>query len=95
MRGRERRQAVNPYLPSYEYVPDGRYYLYYAFDFMGRMGVAGFKYFSLGEAAQLPVEMGGEEKTVTAAFQAENGVYPLFFGYFGDGSVDFLSFTLS
>ena len=26
---------------------------------------------------------------------AENGVYPLFFGYFGDGSVDFLFFTLS
>ncbi len=35
-----KKQAFNPYLPSYEYVPDGRYYLYYQLQMENSTSVA-------------------------------------------------------
>ena len=45
-------------------------------------------------AAEIPVDLDGGEKTFRSAFQAAPGKQPLYFGYVGNGSVDFLSFTL-
>ena len=83
--------------------------------------VAGFKYFSLGDArrievhlrgsahgrfligtehtlhttaAEIPVHLRGESKVLQSTFSSKTGVYPLYFGFVGEGSVDFLSFTL-
>jgi hypothetical protein len=45
-------------------------------------------------AAELPIDLEGEKKAVRGPFMTEPGVHPLYFRYEGEGSLDFLSFTL-
>lgn len=82
-------QVFNPYLPLYEYVPDGephvfgdRVYIYGSHDEAG--GVIGTVSFALQE---------GIWTDVTVPIQAEDGEYALFFVYSGEGSFQLKEFT--
>ncbi len=86
-----KKQVFNPYLPSYEYIPDGKYYLYYCLDFLKEIGVAvcdepAGEYEFLGFVRW---------ETFTAPLQIKSGKSPLYFTYTGEGYADFMSFTLS
>lgn len=138
-----KKQALNPYLPSYEYVPDGepyvfgdRVYVYGSHDkfngtqycgnpnqYIANMNdgsVAGFKYFIFDKVEEISVkvrgngngvffvstELGGKPvseipvtaevdlSVFTAPINIDKGVKPLYFTYKGEGSFDFISFTI-
>ena len=102
-----KRQVFNPYLPSYEYIPDGATAGCRWFDFRTAKEISvETRGTAEGEfvvrdgrdgpvAARIPVTPSEDWQFHTAPLEIEKGKRALYFTYEGTGAADFRSFSFA
>ena len=102
-----KKQVFNPYLPSYEYIPDGATAGYRWFDFRTAKEISvETRGTAEGEfvvrdgrdgpvAARIPVTPSEDWQFHTAPLEIEKGKRALYFAYEGTGAADFRSFSFA